>query len=804
MQKLKRLSVRNCRGIVNGPDIRFGAGGVLLCGDNGTGKSSYIDALEKVLTGKCSSLDFGAQGISWRKQGCHILADCEPEIELEISDGNQIFTINLESSPSTCPNQLQPFLQSAHEGGFILRRRTLLDFIDAKPAERWKAVETILNVNDFREFEQKLNNLDKNLQTEIGIAAESIQDNEREIRDRIKIDPETSIDETSCIKNLNEKISSLQLTEISSLDEIEKILSILKLHIAAFKDMERWQNYIQFGDLLRKAPEYQDIIDAFLSYEKVSQDIENESKKMVGHFDEEVLRRGLQWIHEDDLENCPLCGNQIDLENIQKYVSRRLEEYSTIIQLKEVRASIHADFYKKIQNYVSFLDRVHEYIEKGCTSSYSIQFEDSREIIQEISNSHTVPQDIDQIQKDLTALQEQVNYTIIPRLQQEIKEICTSSPDIERYNNLYQLKLDLQTVPIHLKNIQYAQRIIKSYTDCQTQTSQLCKLAEKARKNSVQYLMAAISDTANELYQYIHPGESIGSPQIQVKEKTAAALELRSDFHGKTGDPRGHYSEGHVDSLGLCIFLAIRRFQYQQCSDVALLVLDDVLHSVDGIHRRSTANLIFEKFYDHQIFITTHDPLWFEYLKSASRKYMQGKKFEHYKISGWSLETGPIFGDHLNDYEWLTSDRCQKATPHDKTIKAGRLLEAMMQELCHNLVISVPFNKSGNYTLDPLWTSFYQKAKKYQSFKKEAGQCIDNIEEIRSLRNWAGAHFNEWASGITDKEAQDFCNAIIELRTLVYCEICSQFIKRINDLDGIWACKNMHLKYEKKTGDKSS
>jgi len=720
---------------------------------------------------------------------------------LEIFDGKQIFTINLESSPSTCPNQLQPFLQGAHEGGFILRRRTLLDFIDAKPAERWKSVETILNVNDFREFEQELNNLDKNLLKKIEKANESILANEKEIRERIEVDPEISIDETSCIKNLNEKISSLQLTEISSLKEIENTLSTIELHIAAFKDMERWQNYVQLGDLLRNAPEYQDLIDAFLSYETVSKDIESESKKLVGHFYEEVLKRGLQWIQEDDLDNCPLCGNQIDLENIQTYVSRRLEEYAIIIQLKEDRLSIHADFYEKLRNYVSFLDRVHEYIEKGCTSSYSTQVEDFRERIKEISSSHTVPQDIDQIQKDLIILQEQVKSTIITALQQEIKELCTSSPDIERYNNLYQLNLDLQTVPIHLKNIQCAKRIKQNYTDCQTQTSQLCKLAEKARKNSVQYLMAAISDTANELYQCIHPGESIGSPQIQVKEKTAAALELKSDFHGRTGDPRGHYSEGHVDSLGLCIFLAIRRFQYQQCSDIALLVLDDVLHSVDGIHRRATANLIFEKFNDHQIFITTHDPLWFEYLKSASRKYMQGKKFEHYKISGWSLESGPILGDHLNDFEWLTSDRCQKAAPHDKTIKAGRLLEAMMQELCHNLEISVPFNKSGNYSLYPLWTSFHQKAKKYQGFNKEAGQCIDKIEEIRSLRNWAGAHFNEWASGITDNEAQDFCDAVIELRGLVYCDICSQFIKRIKDLDGIWACKKMHLKYEKKIGE---
>ncbi len=80
---LKQLKAKACRGIIDGPDINFEKDGLFLVGDNGTGKSSYIDAIEKVLTGKCSSLDTGDQGLSWDKQGKHVSSKSPPEIEFD-------------------------------------------------------------------------------------------------------------------------------------------------------------------------------------------------------------------------------------------------------------------------------------------------------------------------------------------------------------------------------------------------------------------------------------------------------------------------------------------------------------------------------------------------------------------------------------------------------------------------------------------------------------------------------------------------------------------------------------------------
>ncbi len=301
---------------------------------------------------------------------------------------------------------------------------------------------------------------------------------------------------------------------------------------------------------------------------------------------------------------------------------------------------------------------------------------------------------------------------------------------------------------------------------------------------------------ADNYFQRIHPGEEIGNPALKVPERGTASLGLSSDFHGTQGDPRGRFSEGHLDSLGLCLFLAIRRLHYGQRPELALLILDDVLHSVDGDHRRATADLIFEEFKDHQIVITTHDPLWFENLKASSRKYFPGRKFTQHRIASWSLETGPVWGDHLADCEWLVAPEGKAAKPADRISKAGRVLEEMLQNLCDKLQVPVPFNIKGEYTIGPLWNSFSKVARDNSEFISAAGTDIDKLEQLRSLRNWVGAHWNEWASLLTAAEATEFCDAVIRLRNLTYCPTCEDFVARVAQLQGVWSCSGEHLRYK--------
>src|SRR5213082_739562 len=123
MIRLKKLKAKACRGILDGPDLDFGRDGVVLAGDNGTGKSSYIDALEKVLTGRCGSLDTGDQGLSWSKQGKNIASTSPPEIELIVGNGTKDSSITQDGPASNSEPSINAMVAAARRQSFLLRRR---------------------------------------------------------------------------------------------------------------------------------------------------------------------------------------------------------------------------------------------------------------------------------------------------------------------------------------------------------------------------------------------------------------------------------------------------------------------------------------------------------------------------------------------------------------------------------------------------------------------------------------------------------------------------------------------------------
>jgi predicted ABC-type ATPase len=132
--------------------------GLLLYGCNGVGKTSWVDAIEKPLTGRCSSVETGDQAVSWTKHGTHIRAT-EPSVVLVLTDGAKNYEVTLNTDPVTLPAPVRKLLTAAKQYGFILRRRTLLDFILAKPQDRYKAIQGFLNLDEYAAFERKLKDL---------------------------------------------------------------------------------------------------------------------------------------------------------------------------------------------------------------------------------------------------------------------------------------------------------------------------------------------------------------------------------------------------------------------------------------------------------------------------------------------------------------------------------------------------------------------------------------------------------------------------------------------------------------------
>ena len=146
-------------------------------------------------------------------------------------------------------------------------------------------------------------------------------------------------------------------------------------------------------------------------------------------------------------------------------------------------------------------------------------------------------------------------------------------------------------------------------------------------------MLSVIRDDIKYFYDFIHDDDEIMSPDMVVSGAKQINIEL--DSFGEYVDSRSFASEGHLDTLGFCIFLAFNK----QFNNLGLIVLDDVLTTVDMYHKERIARLLIDEFDDFQFFITAHSMSWVDELESLCVE--ENKENVIYKIEDWSLEDGP-------------------------------------------------------------------------------------------------------------------------------------------------------------------
>lgn len=796
MITISKLHPKACRGVLDGPALRIDSGGLLLCGANGTGKSSYVDALEKVITGVCGSLDTGDQGLSWGKQGAHVQSESGPEVELTLKDGSQEFSVSFSTDQKSLPKSIRSWFAAGCKQSFLLRRRSMLRFIDAKPADRYKAVEAFLNLRDFSAFEAQLKGIADDIESSVATGRAQASQLESTVRRQLSLGHLPQLSDAACLEAASKAFVTAGLPIAATDADVAVRAETVESHLGTFGDVEKLSRQQGLLQACLDLPGIEGVLLALSALQEAQARRDTIAQSIEGAFFSDVLQGALRWLSLDSLEQCPVCESAIDRAQVEERIRIRLEDNA---QFTGAQRDVTLARRSAVGALDLWLNPARAVRSAWTTSLGEAPPGELESVIATLQSAATAYRDEEQ-HSHPGSIPSEIAGLNVPamreRLAATVKGRMGAMPDQERYQRLMAAKASAHAYLAHWRTLRELGAKAALSESCLKQAKKAVALAEQARKRTVQDIMDGVADLASEYYQKIHPGEKIGSPKLVVTSRGMGSLALESGFHGLREDPRGRYSEGHIDSLGLCLFLAIRRLHHRQDSTFSLLVLDDVLHSVDGGHRRETAHLIFDEFSDHQIVVTTHDPLWFENLKlAASRK---GKKFARYRFSGWSLTSGPILGDHQSDFEWLTSPAASQASPADRVIKAGRLLEDLLQNACDSLVAPVPFRIRGDYTIDPLWKGFRARAKENQGFWKTADSTIESVEALRHLRNWVGAHWNEWAQQLSETEADAFTNSVLKLRALVYCADCDQFASRIAQLDGVWACKGEHLRYNHK------
>lgn len=790
MIRIKQLIIHEFRGI---RDLTFNMNGdnFAVCGPNGTGKSGIVDSIEFALTGNVSRLaGEGTGNLSVKDHGPHV--DCKDPETASVTLTFGIVASGKEATiHRTVKNVRKPTITPADADiietldhieahpEFVLSRRELIKYVLSNPGDRAKEVQALLRLDKLESLRtnfQKIANAEKRgekplesqkqiarnaLVEALGIAQLSESDILTQVNTRRetlglpkieKLEASTSFKDgmaTMGDGTAKSRIAKAQaLTDISSLEE--KLVELqaddfAAKHAAALKEVSD----LAADPLVDKAASHKRMLDVALE------------------------------IFDD--EQCPVCETEWEAEEFRAIVQAKLGHLEKIKQQQADLEKTILPVVTTMEAFATQIATVAKYgpllptpIEVAALNDYknalsqictklrkTFPLSDSQAALEEpFAPSEAVTTLIESLKAAITALPE-------PSTQDAAREyLIVAQERMEAYRTASaQLKACQSRIAI-------AEKVHKEYGDVMT--------------IELENVYASVEKTFRNLYRIIN-AEDESAFEAKLTP-SMGRLGFDVDFYGRGYFPPGAFhSEGHQDSMGLCLYLAL--MQHLLSGKFTFAVLDDVLMSVDAGHRREVCTLLKQKFPDTQFMLTTHDDIWLRHMKTAGLIKRNG--FVHFRT--WSVDVGPTEWDDRDVWREI-DDHLTQNNVRDAAALLRHYLEYLSKEICHRLRAQVVFRGDAQYSLGDLLPP---GVKRLRSFLKdgvkaaESWQQNENKEKIETLlqslntaaqasevEQWqinTAIHYNEWEN-LNKTDFEPVVEAFKELNSIFECDTCEELL----------------------------
>lgn len=817
--QIKNLEIRNFRGIRQECRLPINGRSVLLFGENGTGKSSFLDAIEKVFTGSVSVLDDRAQGISSDRHGPHIRAGNDPtEISVTFTDDSTV-TLNPATFDSLS-EEAKSYIEVARLNLHCLRRGTLSNLIESMPKDRYDLLRPYFQISKIEQMEEAFKEVAAQFLVDLNQTKREHEENDFRIRQTIDFEPDSELtEEAHIVSRLSSMLEDAGWDRLLTLDEIESRLQSLRTELAKFGNLERQSLLTSVIESMAGVKRSIGEIDSqqFLKELRALKEKETSEAHL---FFEKVLEEGSQWIEKGKLDKCPLCGQQFvefSAKEILQHIQDRLGHMRELLNVRDGFQEIHTIFRRKF-------DRARTNIENASIQVAKLPESDRLEPHDSLESMKTL---VDKILQITAGVPTKINedglsdacqpissggsaIASLDESKERLQETLKSYPSPKGAQEILKLVTVLSNVPKAWLAFQKSQVMVAERGLHFAAASAIYEAFQAARKDALRDLFEEISADVDTIYKKLydyHLTEDGGEPShrnisVELRDAFQGSINLRGDYYEKAGeDPRAYYSEGRLDILGISIFLALRRWLREQYPEFDLVIMDDILTSIDSGHAAHLSQFLLKEFSNYQILLTTHDRIWFEHLRDIQQRCGVSQNFVNRVIHKWTIDEGPDI--RLPEDEWERLNAILKdGAANEIAWLGGKLLEHILQEMRYTLQLRIPAKPGENYTIGEMWPAFMKEVQReYPTLYELARKTIDKLNVNWPLRNWIGSHHNEWTARVAREDAVDFGRAVMALFELLYCKECRRFIVPSRTPRGQIACPCGELIYSAKGKD---
>ena len=753
--RIRRLKIDGFRGTTQPLDLGFDDSKpvVLIFGENGTGKSTIVDAIESVGAGSTTFLDNWKLGKGKRKENyIPALGKTFSDVGISLEFGSNTYAAELTAKGLLlCNTAKRPVTK-------VLRRKSLQAFMDADPAQRYKEVGKFLDIPQIEASEASLR--------------EALKEAEKSYDQAVSATSQAQVN----LQGLWEAEGSPGLeqqynAEVWARKQATTPTEQLKAKLAKLKDGVKHSEALlaqteSVTVAQQQLEQSQELLEQAIQQLAVVESEENQSSTELVT----LLEDAKTYLNKTPDTLCPVCEETIIVpaELVQR-LQQRIEGMKSLKQANIAKQKAQQTVTSK-QDYLSQAKEILLNVARNAQEHFSPELSQDKRI------EH---------------LRESNKEAALNQASQLHDQLATG---------LAQLKEDLEITQKQENNLnsirQYVKTLDENSTEAKKQESlnqrlqRAINIVETKRKNYVEGILADIAQQVDNFYQKIHPQEEIGSIKLKLDERQRGSL-LYGVAFGNQQDvqPQPYYSESHLDTLGLCIFLALAK---RGDAGSTLVVLDDVLGSVDQQHLQKAISMLMEEAINFaQLIITTHyRPLRdkFRYVRQPTNRV------QLIELKPWNFIQGIKAGKTLTYVEDLREQLQQPDFRRESiAAQAGILFESLLEFITQTYRCKVPHLIEPRFTFGELQSAPNKKLKqalkivKHHNGEIPLAPIYESLTQAIQVRNLVGCHFNEWAGELSDQEVKEMAELALTLADTLVCHHCGSL--PVSDKSGsYWEC----------------
>ncbi|NQU04804.1 MAG: AAA family ATPase [Calditrichaeota bacterium] len=667
--RVKAIQLSWFRGAADPIELHPDAKSIVVYGENGSGKSSFIDAMEYAINnGRISHLAHEYSGSRQEKAipNTHKPTNQQSAIKITFQDDSELDIKIAEDGKHSRKGADSIAVDTWEYSRTILRQDEVANFIRSTKGDKYSALLPLLGLTQLEFAAENLRQLVKTVKQQSKLLEsvalikvlqagrtitfgedddETIQKNISDLHDKYQSD----IPKPEDVKTLCNQLKTTIESKVSGYTVEQK--KYLALHTTAELDIKGFINEIR----------------------TISDDLERSVEPLVSE------RLGVlksAKIYADKLKGeeeitCPACGQQISADSFQSHIESEQERLQGIITI-----------YDKRKTAIGALCDCLTSLRSNLSKSEVKTWRD--ELIKDKYESHFTYLD----ELDIEDLRTSIDHPVITAIETNLIPIVEESGFSSRKapTEVTQLSIDSKYVST-ASDLFGAEETKKYISNISTLISYIESLENGIReeiKVRSQNVIDEISDDIERMWTILHPDEAIVDIHLYLPKDSDKAIDIGLKFYGKEQDsPRLTLSEGYRNSLGLCIYLAMAKRERKNDRPV---FLDDVIVSLDRNHRGMIVELLENEFSDQQVLILTHDREWYTEL----RQQFDGKNWRFKALLPYDKpEIGMRWSDKTTTFDDARAQLAKR--PDSAGNDARKIMDIELSLIAERLRIRLPY-----------------------------------------------------------------------------------------------------------------